>query len=108
MKALSYFVPLCTALSLFSFQAWGSTFTAKDVALHSSKADCWVIIDNKIYDVTTYIDKHPAPTRTIADLCGQDASVGWNTKGTKGKPHSRKAAVLLKSYLKGDLAKTAP
>lgn len=82
-----------------------STFSMADVAKHSSKADCWVAIEGNVYDISSYIDRHPAPERVLLDACGKDATEGWKTKGEKGKPHSRKAEVLLGSFLKGTLTK---
>jgi cytochrome b involved in lipid metabolism len=80
-----------------------AVFSMEDVAKHASKTDCWIVIEGKVYDVTTYIDDHPTPPQILVDVCGKDATEGWATKGQKGKPHSRKAEVLLKTLLKGDL-----
>jgi cytochrome b involved in lipid metabolism len=81
-----------------------STFSMTDVAKHSSKTDCWVAIEGSVYDISTYVAKHPAPVGVLVDACGKDATEGWKTKGNKAKPHSRKAEVLLKSFLKGKLS----
>jgi cytochrome b involved in lipid metabolism len=84
--------------------AAAASFTPEDVAKHATKADCWMIIEGKVYDVTGYIDDHPTPPHVMTDRCGKDATEGWRTKGKAGKPHSKKAAALLKSLLKGELA----
>lgn len=34
-------------------------YTQAEVAQHSSRDDCWVIISGKVYDVTSYIPRHP-------------------------------------------------
>lgn len=44
------------------------TYTAEEVAAHNKDGDCWLIIENKIYDVSTFIDEHPVPTRRFSDL----------------------------------------
>jgi cytochrome b involved in lipid metabolism len=49
------------------------TFTAADVALHNTKADCWIIIEDSVYDITNFFSEHPggqAPVR----FCGKDAT----------------------------------
>ena len=34
-------------------------FTVKEVKKHNKKNDAWIIIDNNVYDITNWIDKHP-------------------------------------------------
>uniref|UniRef100_A0A7S3Z3U1 Cytochrome b5 heme-binding domain-containing protein n=1 Tax=Lotharella globosa TaxID=91324 RepID=A0A7S3Z3U1_9EUKA len=50
------------------------TFTTGEVAKHNTKDDCWVIIDGKVYDVTDFIEMHPAGAQIILDLGGQDVT----------------------------------
>lgn len=33
--------------------------TFQDVAEHNTKKDCYVVVHDKIYDVTKFIDEHP-------------------------------------------------
>jgi cytochrome b involved in lipid metabolism len=50
-----------------------ATYTAAEVALHSSKTDCWIIIEDSVYDITNFFEDHPggeAPVR----FCGKDAT----------------------------------
>lgn len=35
------------------------SFSLAEVAKHSTKEDCWIIIQGKVYDVTKFIPKHP-------------------------------------------------
>jgi hypothetical protein len=34
-------------------------YTLADVAKHNSATDCWMVINDKVYDVTSFIDEHP-------------------------------------------------
>lgn len=34
-------------------------YTLQDVANHNKDGDLWVVIDGKVYDLTTYLDTHP-------------------------------------------------
>ena len=34
-------------------------YTPAEVSKHCFQHDCWVIIDNKVYDVTSYVPRHP-------------------------------------------------
>lgn len=76
--------------------------TLDEVSKHNSEESCWLIIENKVYDVTKYIPKHPAPKRTILDYCGRDATEAFRTK-EKNKDHSKRAKKLLESFFVGEL-----
>ena len=34
-------------------------YTLSQIAGHASSTNCWLIIDRKVFDVTSYLDKHP-------------------------------------------------
>lgn len=95
---LSCWPPLLSAEQILSM------YSSSEVAKHNSQGDCWLIIDSKVYDVSKYIPKHPAPPETILDYCGKEATEPFNSKN-KGRPHSSRALKLLSSYLVGVLQK---
>lgn len=37
----------------------GEMYSLADVARHCTPADCWIIIRDKVYDVTSWVPKHP-------------------------------------------------
>ena len=49
-------------------------FTMSDVERHNTRADCWTVVDGTVYDVTSFVDRHPAGTEDIIEMCGTDAS----------------------------------
>lgn len=53
--------------------ASGSTkeFTLEDVEKHDSEKDCWIILDNKVYDVTSVLDWHPGGKSAIMTYAGK-------------------------------------
>jgi cytochrome b involved in lipid metabolism len=73
-----------------------------DLARHASSSDCWLAIRGKVYDVTRYIDEHPAPRATILRTCGTDATDAFATKGGLGRPHSTQAETLLRAMVVGE------
>lgn len=77
--------------------------TLTEVSKHNSLADCWMIIDNKVYDITPYSSSHPGGQGTIDMGCGKDATSLYDTKGGNGNPHSSNAHALLANYYIGDL-----
>lgn len=72
------------------------------VSSHNSSSDCWLIINNKVYNVTQYIPYHPGGQQRIISYCGKDATQAFDTKGGKGS-HSSGAKNTLGNYYLGDL-----
>ena len=84
--------------------AQGSSFTAAQVAAHSSADSCWLVIRGRVYDVTDYIEVHPAEPKTILDHCGQDGTTAFDTKDRKrSQRHSKAAERMLEDYFIGTL-----
>ncbi|EPS96269.1 hypothetical protein FOMPIDRAFT_1025451 [Fomitopsis schrenkii] len=53
-------------------------FTAEEVAKHKSKDDVWVIIDNQVLDVTSFLPDHPGGEKAILLYAGRDATEEFN------------------------------
>lgn len=47
------------------------TFTLDEVAKHMSDDDCWIILDEKVYDVTSVLSWHPGGAKAITAYAGQ-------------------------------------
>jgi hypothetical protein len=56
-----------------------TSFTASDVAKHSSQNDCWIIIGNGVYNVTNYLYVHPGGAGQIIPYCGADATAAFQS-----------------------------
>jgi cytochrome b involved in lipid metabolism len=80
------------------------SLTIEEIAKHNSTSDCWSIINNKVYDLTSYLRAHPGGVYTISPYCGKDGSRGFATKDI-GASHSATANNLLNSFYIGDVAK---
>ncbi len=78
------------------------TISLEEVKKHNQPNDCWLIIDNKVYNVTDF-NNHPGGRIAIENYCGQDATNAFQTKGFKNQPHSQKAKNLLENFYLGDL-----
>lgn len=70
--------------------------TLAEVAKHSSREDCWLVAKNKVYNVTSFIDKHPGGDKILSG-CGQDMTEFFNTK------HVKQFAEYLPQFYIGDL-----
>ncbi|KAL0479722.1 nitrate reductase (NAD(P)H) [Acrasis kona] len=53
-------------------------FSLDEIKKHNKENDCWLIIDNEVYDVTTYMKDHPGGSDSILVYGGKDVSqVFW-------------------------------
>lgn len=50
-------------------------FSWDEVKKHNSKNDCWIVVNNFVYNVTEFKKKHPGGTKIIEFYAGQDATV---------------------------------
>ena len=80
------------------------TYTVSEVATHNSLNDCWLIVNNNVYDVTTFLGQHPGGASTISPYCGQEATRAFDTqdRGPRGG-HSSSATAMLADYLIGTI-----
>ncbi len=77
--------------------------TLGEVASHNTLQNCWMIVSDKVYNVTSYVYQHPAGAGAIAPYCGKDGTNAFATKGGKGSNHSNGAYSQLSGYLIGSL-----
>ncbi|KAI0404755.1 FMN-dependent dehydrogenase-domain-containing protein [Xylaria palmicola] len=48
--------------------------SAQEIASHRSATSCWVVVDGKAYDVTSYLDEHPGGAAVLVKQGGTDAT----------------------------------
>ncbi|CAL1128819.1 unnamed protein product [Cladocopium goreaui] len=56
----------------------GGGISLADVAKHNSKADCWVVVDGQVLDVTSFLSEHPGGELAILTFAGKDATEEFN------------------------------
>lgn len=78
--------------------------TTIQVTQHNKSNDCWMIVNNKVYNLTSYMSAHPGGAQTIIPFCGKDGTTAFATKGGQGS-HSQEANNLLINYYVGNLIK---
>ncbi len=90
-----------------------AAFTKENVAEHAAKTDCWTIVSGKVYDITSYVPRHPGGDEILM-ACGTDGTSLFTKRETttgkevgSGTPHSSNAASQLESLLMGDLTDKA-
>lgn len=71
--------------------------TTEEISKHNTANDCYLIVKNSVYSVTTFIDKHPGGRQRILDMCGKEASTIFSAI------HSNFAWNLLKDFYIGKI-----
>ncbi|KAN0028602.1 hypothetical protein ACTFIV_010448 [Dictyostelium citrinum] len=49
-------------------------FSLEEIAMHNSLDSCWMIIHNKVYDITKYINRHPGGKNALLRFAGKDGT----------------------------------
>ncbi|KAF4309979.1 Major facilitator superfamily [Botryosphaeria dothidea] len=73
-------------------------FTYSDVSEHTSKKDLYIVVDDKVYNCTSFVDEHPGGEEVLLDVGGQDATEAFEDVG-----HSDEAREILEGLLVGKL-----
>lgn len=71
------------------------TYTMEDVAKHAVESDCWSVVNGQVYDLTSWVSRHPGGSRSIIGMCGKDATAAFERKHG-GAPRPQAALILLK------------
>jgi cytochrome b involved in lipid metabolism len=59
-----------TDLSSEDILSSSGKITLDSLSEHNSLQDCWVAYDGKVYDITSFLPKHPGSAVTIIPFCG--------------------------------------
>ncbi|ORZ06639.1 hypothetical protein BCR42DRAFT_456313 [Absidia repens] len=76
-------------------------YTSTQVATHTSTKSCWIIYNNKVYDVTEFMMDHPGGDDLILDYAGKDVTAVM--KDVLEHEHSEAAYDILTDYCIGIL-----
>ncbi|CAJ1407897.1 unnamed protein product [Effrenium voratum] len=56
----------------------GGGYSMEEVAKHTSKSDCWVVVSGQVLDVTSFLSEHPGGELAILTFAGKDATEEFN------------------------------
>ncbi|MPC19845.1 cytochrome b5-like [Portunus trituberculatus] len=71
-------------------------YTLNEVAEHETFDDCWIVLFDKVFDVTSFLLEHPGGEEVILENAGRDATLAF-----RGVGHSTLALRALDDYLVG-------
>lgn len=74
-------------------------FTRQEVEAHNSRQGALIILDNVVYDVTSFLEEHPGGVEVMLDNAGRDASQCFHDVG-----HSDDALEWRKRFEVGQVA----
>lgn len=60
--------------AVISPSAGANSFIMADIAEHNTQTDCWSAINGSVYDLTSFVDRHPGGAKKIIMICGVDGS----------------------------------
>ncbi|KIM93577.1 hypothetical protein OIDMADRAFT_208040 [Oidiodendron maius Zn] len=76
------------------------SLTYTEVATHRNPNDYYIVIHEKVYDISKFIDEHPGGEEVLKDVAGRDATVAFEDVG-----HSPDALNILTTLCIGVLKK---
>lgn len=79
--------------------AEATNYTLAQVQTHNTSTDCWTIVNNKVYNLTSYIALHPGGSSAIIALCGINGTTSFTTQHSSSTNPNN----TLASYYIGDL-----
>lgn len=70
----------------------GQAISMAEVESNDSPDSCWAVLDETVYDLTTWIEEHPGGEARIKQLCGTDATEDFGAQhGGDSAPESQLA-----------------
>eukprot|EP00012_Vannella_robusta_P008534 CAMPEP_0206204830 /NCGR_PEP_ID=MMETSP0166-20121206/13801_1 /ASSEMBLY_ACC=CAM_ASM_000260 /TAXON_ID=95228 /ORGANISM="Vannella robusta, Strain DIVA3 518/3/11/1/6" /LENGTH=416 /DNA_ID=CAMNT_0053624619 /DNA_START=457 /DNA_END=1707 /DNA_ORIENTATION=+ len=73
-----------------------TVYSMEEVAKHTSVDDCWLVINGKVVDVTSYLDSHPGGDDVLLEAAGTDATEEFEDIG-----HSDDAIEQMEKFVIG-------
>lgn len=97
--SLLKFLKTCNVACMFG--AMTGIFSKREVSLHNSPDDAWVVVNGRVFDVSGFLPSHPGGLDVLADHLGAD--VGNALKSPEFHQHSNTAYEILEQCCIGVL-----
>ncbi|XP_035894649.1 cytochrome b5-like isoform X2 [Anopheles stephensi] len=76
-------------------------YSLAEVAQHNKPDDVWMVIHDKVYDVTKFLHEHPGGEEVLIEWAGKEATAEFDDVG-----HSSDAKEQMKQFLVGEIIET--
>ncbi|XP_050071547.1 cytochrome b5-like isoform X1 [Anopheles maculipalpis] len=73
-------------------------YSLAEVAQHNKPDDVWMVIHDKVYDVTKFLHEHPGGEEVLIEWAGKEATAEFDDVG-----HSSDAKEQMKQFLVGEI-----
>ncbi|KAK3123330.1 hypothetical protein QOZ80_8AG0628740 [Eleusine coracana subsp. coracana] len=73
------------------------SYTKEEVSKHNTRKDCWIVIKDKVYDVTPYVEEHPGGDAILNNAGGD------STEGFFGPQHGTRVFDIIEDFCIGEL-----
>lgn len=80
-----------------------SEFTLDQVKTHNTPESLWVVVNDKVYDVTSFLKEHPGGEKPLLKYAGTDATVKFNN--VKAHRESPSLLSFMETFFIGTLKK---
>jgi len=78
IQSLRYSSVATSGSTAISSTSTSDMYTLEDVAQHANGTSCWSAINGGVYDLTSWINRHPGGPQAILSICGKDGSAAFN------------------------------
>lgn len=79
----------------------GKVISRTELAQHKAQSDCWVAYKGTVYDITSWLPRHPGSAAAIAPYCGtaEEFTAAFNKQhGTRRDERLKKEGVVEGSF----------
>ncbi len=73
-----------------------SAYTLAEIAAHNSAASCYSAINGSVYDLSSFVSRHPGGSAAIKSLCGVDGTAAYmGQHGGSSRPANELASLKI-------------
>nr|CAG8482442.1 13959_t:CDS:2 [Entrophospora candida] len=83
------------------------SFTVEEVAQHNNESSIWIIVHDKVFDVTNFLNEHPGGQKVLMKVAGTDATKQFDNFHTLATLEKYSSQLLIGEIGSGQTEETA-